>query len=133
MIDFLMQQLSNEMNISPPLKPQTPGTYVIPFDNYTLTITAMPMQGVMLTTNLGLFPSDKEEEFFEEMLSANLFCEATRGAVLALSQDAANITLSHLVEHRLDYREFRDIVEDFLNTADSVYEEANPGTIAGTS
>ncbi|MBA2727046.1 MAG: type III secretion system chaperone [Parachlamydiaceae bacterium] len=125
MIDYLMQQLCNEMKISPPLKPLKPGIYVIPFENITLTITAMPMQGVMLSADLGLFPGHKEEEFFEAMLGANLFCEATKGAVLGLSQDATYMTLTHVVEHRLDYREFRDIVEDFLNTADSWYEEAH--------
>jgi hypothetical protein len=125
MIDYLMQQLSKEMNISPPLKPEKPGIYVMPFENFALNISAMPMQGVMLSADLGIFPSDREEEFFEGALAANLFCQGTKGAVLGLSQDASNVTLTHVIEHRLDYREFRDIVEDFLNTADSWYEEAH--------
>ncbi len=124
MIDYLMQQLCNELNIAPALKPKSPGIYVIEFETKNVKIEALPLQGLQLSTNLGQFPSHRDEEFFEGMLSANLFGERTLGSVLGLSQDATTITLTHTVERRLDYREFRDIVEDFLNIADAWQEEA---------
>lgn len=124
MLEFFMQQISKELAIDPPLKPQTAGTYVIPFEDYDVSITPMSPQGVILNANLGPFPKDREEEFFQAMLRANLFGETTHGAVLGLSADATTMTLSHAVEYRIDYGEFKDIVEDFLNTADFWCEEA---------
>lgn len=124
MIDFLMKQLCQELEIDPPLKPESAGKYIIPFENYSVNITALPMEGVILNTNLGPFPANREEDFLEAMLSANLFGEFTRGGVLGLS-DESMMTLNQVVEKRLDYREFRNLVEDFLNTADYWYEEAH--------
>lgn len=123
MIDYLMKQLCQELQISPPLKPEKAGKYVVPFEKYNLNVTAMPMEGVMLTADLGPIPQNRDEEFFESMLSANLFGEFTSGAVLGLTEDSL-ITLNHVVQQRLDYRAFRNLVEDFLNTADYWFEEA---------
>ncbi len=124
MIDYLMQQLCKELAIDPPLKPQMPGAYLLPLDTIDITIKAMPLEGVVLSTDLGPFSQDRREDFFQDLLRANLFGDATHGAVLGLSQNGSTITLSHTAEYRLDYTEFRSIVEDFINTADFWRSEA---------
>ena len=118
MIDYLMQQLSKELAIAPPLKPQTPGNYILSLDTLSITIAAIPYEGVIVSANLGPYPQEYEEKIFQDLLRANLFGESTHGAVLGLSHDGSTMTLTHTANYRLDYNEFRDIVEDFINTAD---------------
>lgn len=125
MIDYLMQQLSLELQIDPPLKAEVRGTYVIPIEeDLSITVTVLPLQGIMLSSTLGKIPGGHEEAFFEGMLRGNLFGDGTHGAVLGISPDGANFTLNQIVERRIDYSEFRNIFEDFINTADFWRSEA---------
>ena len=58
------------------------------------------------------------------MLHGNLFGIGTRGAVLGASIDGNLLTLSKEVEYTPDYKEFKDLVEDFINMVDYWREEA---------
>lgn len=69
-------------------------------------------------------PRGREEELFERMLFANLFGQGTWGAVLSVDDDAKHIELSRTVDYEISYKDFKDIVEDFINAVDFWRQEA---------
>jgi hypothetical protein len=101
------------------------GTYVMPLgEGLAITISTLPYTGFMLSSTLGPFPEKNDEQFFETLLRANLFGDGTRGAVLGLNPEGTKVILTRIIEYRIDYNEFRDIIEDFINVADLWRDEA---------
>lgn len=54
----------------------------------------------------------------------NLFGQGTHKAVLGLTEDGNMLTLFKVVEYNIDYKQFRDALEDFINSVDFWREEA---------
>ena len=47
--------------------------------------------------------------------SAILFGQGTKGAVLGLSEDGSQLTLTQDIDYNAEYKEFRDTLEDFAS------------------
>lgn len=118
MLDGFIQQLCKELELDPPLKPQLPGMYNYPLEeDLAFTITALS-PGFKLQCTLGPCPSDRNDDLYTELLEGNLFGKATFGSVLSLDEKGEKIILTRVVDYKVDYREFRDTIEDFINVID---------------
>lgn len=118
MLSAFMQELSIEWELQAPLPQNMPGVYTIPLEeSLSFQIASLP-QGFTLNSHLIAAPSRNLEEFFEKALLANLFGQGTNGAILGLSEDGKMLTLSRNIDYDITYKEFRDIIEDFINTID---------------
>lgn len=116
MLDTFMRRLSKEVEADPPMEPSLPGVYEYWIEpDLLLIIKANQPQGFMLSSTLGPYPKNKEEEFFIAMMTGNLFGKETFGATLGLDEDGQRMVLSRVVESRIDYREFKEILEDFVH------------------
>jgi len=123
MLDSYMQKLVNEMEIEDSLASDVPGVYQFPVDEETtILITEIP-RGFEFTCNVSPCPEKKQEEFFTSALFANLFSQGTEGCVLGLDAEGEMVTLSRTVDYEVDYQEFRDMLEDFVNTVGQWKEE----------
>jgi len=101
----------------------TPGVYSIPLgEGLKIEISEIP-QGFFLKANIAPFPKTQGEFFATQAMLANLFGQGTRGAVLGMSFDEILI-LSRLVDYHVEYKEFKDILEDFINALDVWHSEA---------
>lgn len=121
MLDALMKQLEKELGMSFP--GPVPGKYRMPVNESTwVEISAIP-KGIILTYTFSETPKRLEEPFFEQLLLANLFGNHTTDAVIGLNEEQ-HLTLTRSIEEFVDYREFRDMLEDFLNVADFWDNEA---------
>lgn len=121
MLDSFIRQLEKDLEISFPSS--SPGSYVMPISqDLSIEITSLP-QGFQCACVIGECPKQKEEIFLEKVLHANLFGLHTKDAVIGLNEDQ-NLTLLRSVENAGDYREFKDILEDFVNTAVFWHDEA---------
>jgi hypothetical protein len=118
-----MTQLKEEMGQE--FAGTEPGTYAIPYDDNTEVTIAESPQGMVLHCDICPIPEDHNEAFLSDALYGNLFGQGTGGAVLGLSGDHSTLTLhweggSDLTE----YRHFKAVLEDFLNTVDFWKAEA---------
>lgn len=104
-----------------------PGTYTLPLeDGLSIHMTDIP-DGFILRCNVGPYPKVKEELFTTQAMLGNLFGQGTRGAVLGLNLEGTIVTLTHIVDYPVEYKDFKEILEDFINTMDFWREEAlNP-------
>lgn len=115
MIDTYMRQLSKELEADPPMEPIEGGVYeYLLEEDLAVRIKALQPQGFIFTATLGVVPKDREEDFLLTMLSGNLFGKDTFRAVLGLDASGKQIVLSRTITARIDYREFKEILEDFV-------------------
>lgn len=125
MIQAFMDKLAKEMDVDTSFETSIQGVYTLPIDeNIHIKITEVP-PGFSLQCQICHCPSKGEEIFFTSLLLGNLFGKATQGAVLGLSEDGKLVMLLMDIDYTVEYKEFRDKLEDFINAIDFWREEAN--------
>jgi hypothetical protein len=118
MIEKYIEQLKKELEIEESLATQVPGIYALPIEEgVTITIGETP-QCITYFCPLGPAPQKKEEEVFAKLMLGNLFGQGTRGATLGLNNDANLVILSQEINYNADYKEFKEVLEDFINSVD---------------
>lgn len=123
-LENYVDQLMKEMEIEASLATQVPGVYALPLEeNLKVIITNHP-PGFTLSCNLSPMPKQPQEDFLTSLMLGNLFGQGTKGAVLGISEDGALLTLTQKIDYNADYKEFRDVLEDFTNSVDLWSEEA---------
>lgn len=123
-LNEFMKQLSYEMELEQPLTAQMSGVYTLPLDENLYIVISTGEEGLSLTSDICKCPTIKREEFLTEMMHANLFGQGTTDAILGLTKNGETITLSRHVKHDIDYKQFSEILEDFINTVDYWADEA---------
>jgi hypothetical protein len=118
MLEKYMEQFQKELELDKPLIRPNPGSYYIPLeDSLSLTITSMA-GGFHLYSELVELPKENEEVFYTKALNANLFGQGTRGSILGLNDRGNMLTISQVVDYNIEYKDFKDLVDDFINTID---------------
>ena len=80
-----------------------------------VTLTDAP-PGMELSANLGEFIPEKPEEAFSKILMGNFLGIATKRASVGLDETGKQLLVQASIPTVRSYREFRDAVEDFVNT-----------------
>lgn len=121
-LDSFMKEFAKEMELTEDF-PLILGSYSLPLeDDLTVSVTPIP-NGFTLYCSLIACPQTNRESFFSQLLLANLFGQGTRGAILGLNEDGNRLTLSKTIDYTIDYKGFRDVIEDFINVIDFWREE----------
>ena len=127
MLDTYMSQLQKEMNLPRSLQGEIPGIYTLPLEDDLKVSLSSIGNGIAFQCNLMKCPKGNEEELYTHALLANLFGQGTDGAVLGLSENGKLLTLSREINDPVKYKEFKEILEDFINVVDFWRQEAiNP-------
>ena len=117
MLEPLLRQLSEELEL--PLSPKDEkGMFHLEI-NAELKIALKELEpGAFLFTKIGLCPTEKKEELFLLLMRANLLGIGTGGSVLALDEDEKFLTLSFVLPYDVNFKTFKETVEDFSNFVD---------------
>lgn len=119
MIKQYLEQLKKELELPKPFDSPIPGTWTIPLDeDLDIFLTELQPEGLSLKCTLGSIPKENEEAFFEHVMLSNLFGDGTSGAIIGIDENEKNIVISQHVDYDIPYQEFKDILEDFLNSCD---------------
>lgn len=119
MLEEFVEKLSRDMELEEPIKAKIPNIYAIPLEEgFTVTLTSVSPDQLKLNCTIGSCPTVEREAFFTQLLLANLFGQGTHDAILGMDIDANELTLTQNIDYHIEYKEFRDIIEDFLNIAD---------------
>ncbi len=90
-------------------------TISLDFEGTAITLTDAP-PGLELSATLGEVPEEHREAVFQKLLRGNFLGQATKRACLGLDQEGKRIVLTAAIPTIRGYREFRDAIEDFVNT-----------------
>ena len=85
------------------------------FEGTNVVMTDAP-PGLELSAVIGDVPGDHQEAIFLKLLRGNFLGQATKRACLGLDEEGTHIMLTAAIPTIRSYREFRDAVEDFINT-----------------
>jgi hypothetical protein len=124
MLDTFIQEFAREMEIGHSLPISASGTFELPLDEgLSVQIEAIP-EGFKLFSNIAVVPETNKETFLQNVMLGNLFGQGTHGAVLGMSEDGSQLTLSKKIDYTYDYSKFRETLEEFINTIDFWRDEA---------
>ncbi len=125
MLEHHMKKLQEEMELKHPFPNSTPGTFTIPLEeDFVVFVSVNQPEGFTITCNVAKCPEGQQEQFLTELLLSNLFGQGTHGAILGIKEDQNMISLEQQIETDVEYEEFSEILQDFLNTADFWREES---------
>ena len=127
MLENFIPKLAEDLKLNPAsLISATPGVYTLPLEGSSIDMAEIA-NGYQLKCNVAPFPTKNEEMFATQAMLANLFGQGTRGGILGLSPDGTLLTLTLHVDYPVDYRTFKESLEDFIAAIDVWREEAlNP-------
>jgi hypothetical protein len=128
MLNQFIHQFAEEMDL-PPIPSIGPGTYSLPLEpGLSITLTSMPQGEIFLSSTIAACPKSNQEYFYMQMLLGDLFGQGTRGAVLGINPEGTQLTLSLIVDYNIDYKGFKETIEDFINVIDYWRDEARSYT-----
>lgn len=112
------------------LSSEIPGVYSLPLEEgLSLSMTDIP-DGYIFKSNIAPYPKIKEDVFLTQAMLGNLFGQGTRGAILGINLEGTSVTLTLVVDSSVEYKDFKESLEDFINTMDFWREEAeNPASL----
>ncbi len=124
MLNEFMTELAKDLEMGQfPQNP--PGTYNLVFGNDFSVQVMQPLGGgISITALISGVPKDQQDVFFTQALLANLFGQGTKNAVLGVNSDVTQLTLSKVLDYNIDYKEFKNEFEDFINVCDFWHDEA---------
>lgn len=117
MLQKWMSDLSKELGLESKLREETPGIFLIPFDDETLTIKELD-EGYEISGVVCPLPQSDLEEVFKHLMFGNLFGQGTYGAILALDTENNQVIARYIEPYSTDYIDFKEHLEDLVNCID---------------
>lgn len=113
MIEPLIAQLVKELSLGEPLI-EKDGSCQVEVSSYPIKIVKQD-GGAYLWATIAPPPPKEVEEYLIKLMQANFLGQGTGGAVLGLMEDESFLTLSMSLPYEINYRAFRDAIEEFVN------------------
>ncbi len=124
MLENYIKELSAEMELDAPLPEHSPGVFALTLDDDIVILMSKISDGIAFTCQAAPCPKMKKGDFLASMMLANLFGQGTFNAVLGLNESSDTIVITRHVDHKINYKEFTNLLEDFMNVVDFWREEA---------
>lgn len=114
MIERHLSQLYGELKLGnvPPFEGD--GTVQLRLASLSFQVIKLD-SGTYLSATIGPMPTKDKEEFLLKLMKANFLGQGTGGGVLGLKEDESFLTLSLSLPYEMDYKTFKENVEEFIN------------------
>lgn len=118
MLDELIHNLLKEIELNKEPSKIDLSTYQIELTpNLSILIKSMD-PGYYFQMALCPIPEMEAEMLFISLMEANLFGQGTGGGILGISLDGKTLVFSKKILQDLNYQEFKDKIEEFINYAE---------------
>jgi hypothetical protein len=115
MLEEHLKQLTEQLQLDP-LAPKDEQHLLHLSINPSTTLTFKELDpGFFLTCRIGPCPKEKREDLFILLMRANFLGQGTGGGTINLDRDENFLTLSLFFPYDLNYKAFKEVVEDFVN------------------
>lgn len=74
--------------------------------------------GCYCVADVAPLPENKREEFLMHVMKANFLGQGTGGLTIGLKEDESCLTLSLSLPYEMNYKTFKDSLEEFINYLD---------------
>lgn len=120
----LMDLFGKEIGLTGAYPQNEHGAFVVHMEPEVSFVVTDLNPTISLTCTVAPCPKQGIDAFYSQMMLANLFGQGTEGAVLGLSDDGNHLTLTREIEYNVDYEQFKEVLEDFMNAIDFWRTEA---------
>jgi hypothetical protein len=118
MLEENLKRLAEDLEL-PPFPPKDRNSCILLFLTKDLSISIKSLRlGVAFFANVAPIPLQKKEEAFMYFMKANLLGQGTGDQVLGIDLEEKSLTLSCVIPYDMDYKEFKEKIEDFANYLD---------------
>ncbi len=115
MLEQFLKELCEELEITSIIKPNEKKLYELEVVSEVFVTFKDLNPGVWMEGKLFDSPKKKREDLFISLMQANLLGQGTGGSVIGLDKDEKFLTLSLALSYEINYRGFKDNLEDFVN------------------
>ena len=122
MLEQFLNTLAADLELDSPVREEG-GLYKLSLSPELVIVLKEQDPGIAFWGKIGPCPTVKKEELFILLMKANFLGQGTGGAVIALDEDGNFLTLSSILPYDMNYKVFKDALEDFVNYIDYWKEE----------
>jgi hypothetical protein len=117
MLKNLLQQLYQDLGLGAIPSPDEQKMHHLKISSLDISMTDLD-PGFYFSSNIGPLPKKKKEDFLMLLMKANFLGQGTGGAALGLKDDESSLTLSLSLPYEMNYKTFKDSLEEFVNFID---------------
>ena len=115
MLEENLKKLAEDLNLPPFPSKDRSSTYVLELaENLSFSIRDLKV-GFDLFGNIAPAPSQKKEDAYIYFMKANLLGQGTGDQAIGLDSEEKFLTLSCRIPYDVNYKEFKEKIEDFAN------------------
>lgn len=118
----LLQELALILELQPPSVEKKHVIRMMFSPIHTIEFRELPT-GFSIWSNIGACPHKNKEDFYLFIMRANFLGQGTGNSVIGMDLEEKYLTLSSYIPYEVDFRKFKEIVEEFLNFVDYWKEE----------
>jgi len=116
MLEQYLKQLLLDLELEPTVEKSRENFYSLKLPQISEIQLKKLDPGFYFKTTVGPTPEKRKEDFLGLLLRANYLGQGTRGASLGMSLDEKFLTLSASLSYEMNYKHFKESIEDFVNT-----------------
>jgi hypothetical protein len=118
-----MKTLVEELELEETAVKQENNSYALTL-NPQLALKIQPLDnGVSFWARIEPCPTQRREELFMLLMKANFLGQGTGNCIIALDENENFLTLSSVLPYDMNYKMFKNALEDFINYLDYWREE----------
>lgn len=118
MLEYFLKLLKEELHLGEIGPKNEHGEYLLPLHPETTVLLKNLDPGAAFFSRIAAFPIEKKEELVIHLMKANFLGQGTGGGVIGLDENEKFLTLSLAMPYEINYKAFRDSLEDFTNYLD---------------
>jgi Tir chaperone family protein CesT len=115
MLEQLLKTLNEELKLETPPKIDKERFYTFLINPHLEIKVKEHDAGTILLAKIGPCPQVKKEKLFSHLMKANFLGQGTGGSSIGLEENENSLTLSSILPYDMNYKMFRDALEDFVN------------------
>ena len=118
MVNSYIEQLVIDIDIDEEFKTDNEHEYKLQLDkNIFVTITDL-RPGFIFKSPIAEISTSNCEDLVTKLMTANLFYQGTEFASIGLDSKGRQLSLSKVISLNMEYDEFKDCLENFVNVVD---------------
>lgn len=114
MLDRYLELLAKDLNLSPIPPADEQKRRHVKLGALSIALQHLD-PGFYFHSQIAPVPKQKREELFILMMRANFLGQGTGGATIGLLEDESFLTLSLALPYDMNYKAFKEVLEDFAN------------------
>ena len=118
MLESFLQTVVEELDLGEVPKKEESGFYSFKLNAQTSIAMQKRDPGFFFRSNIGLCPTNRREDLFILLMKANFLCQGTGKAVIGMDENEKFLTLSLVLPYDMNYKSFKEALEDFANYLD---------------